>query len=91
MSARSIAKAGLTQWVKAVWQRRAYKKREALPGYAPDPDFSKLPPFDDLVKQAFGVEGIIRSTDHPIYRELFGDAPKKAAHDDDDGGDLELA
>ena len=54
----------------------------ALPGYAPDPDFSKLPPFNDLVKLGFGEYGVIRDTTHPIYRELFG-MPKQAAGDDD--------
>jgi hypothetical protein len=53
-----------------------------LPGYAPDPDFSKLPPFNDLVKLGFGEYGVIRDTTHPIYRELFG-MPKQAAGDDD--------
>jgi hypothetical protein len=81
-SARAAAKAGMDRWVKLVWVRRAYQTRDALEGYAPDPDFSKLPPFDDLVTLAFGDHGIIRDTSHPIYRELFG-MPKQAADDDD--------
>ena len=76
----------MEKWVKLVWIRRAYQTRDALEGYAPDPDFSKLPPFVELVKLAFGEHGIIRNTAHPIYRELFG-MPKEAA-DDDDAGDL---
>jgi hypothetical protein len=85
VSARAAAKAGMERWVKLVWVRRSYQTREALPGYAPDPDFSKLPPFDDLVTLALGAHGIIRDTSHPIYRELFGVATVAA---DDDAGDL---
>jgi hypothetical protein len=85
VSARAAAKAGIERWVKLIWVRRAYQTREALPGYAPDPDFSKLPPFDDLVTLAFGAHGIIRDTSHPIYRELFGVATVAV---DDDAGDL---
>jgi hypothetical protein len=84
MSARSVAKTGLEKWVKLIWVGRAYRGRDALPGYAPDPDFSKLPPFDDLVKLAFGVAGVIRDTNHPVYRELFGAPPSKADDDDVD-------
>jgi hypothetical protein len=84
ISARSGAKAGLHKWVKLLWQRRAFTTREAMPGYAPDPDWSKLPAFNELVKLAFGVHGIIRDTDHPIYRELFGEAPKANGEGDDD-------
>src|SRR5439155_7655532 len=57
MSARAAAKAGLDRWVKLVWKRRSYLTREALPGYAPDPDFSKLPPLDDRAKLDFGEVG----------------------------------
>jgi hypothetical protein len=32
---------------------------------------------------AFGKNGVIRNTEHDIYRELFGQ-PKKAASDADD-------
>jgi hypothetical protein len=82
-TARSAAKSGIDRWVKLVWVRRAYETREALEGYAPDPDWKKLPPFNDLVRLALGEHGIIRDTAHPIYRELFG-MPKKAADDDAD-------
>jgi hypothetical protein len=80
MSARTAAKRGLTVWTKLVWMNRAYATREALPGYAPDPDCTRLPPFDDLVKLAFGANGVIRDKQHPIYRELFG-APAANGHD----------
>ena len=59
--------------------------RDAQEGYAPDPDISKLPSFDELVKIAFGADGIIRDTKHPIYKDLFGAAPSKSKRDDDDG------
>jgi hypothetical protein len=85
ITARAAAKVGMEKWVKLVWIRRAYQTRDALEGYAPDPDFTKLPPFIELVKLAFGEHGIIRNTAHPIYRELFG-MPKQAV--DDDAGDL---
>ena len=77
ISARSCAKIGMEKWVKLVWSGGVYMTRDAMPGYAPDPDFSKLPPFDELVRLAFGEGGIIKDRDHPIYRELFGAAPKK--------------
>jgi hypothetical protein len=87
ISARSIARRGIDQWTKLVWVRRSYISRDALPGYAPDPDWKKLPPFDELVAIAFGEHGVISSEDHPIYRELFGMAD--ADHrKDDDGDDL---
>jgi hypothetical protein len=71
-SARAAAKVGLERWTRLIWVRRAYNTRDATSGYAPDPDFSKLPTFDDLVKLAFGAQGVIRNDAHPIYRELFG-------------------
>jgi hypothetical protein len=83
-TARVAARNGIDRWVKVVWVKRSYQTREAQPGYAPDPDFSKLPPFNDLVKKAFGEHGIIRDTSHPIYRELFGMPKEKAAPDADD-------
>jgi hypothetical protein len=88
ISARSAARAGMDRWVKLSWARRAYITREALEGYAPDPDWKQLPPFNDLVQRAFGEHGIIRDTAHPIYRELIGAPKKEVAADDDDAGDL---
>ena len=81
MSARVAAKIGMEEWVKLLWARRAYQTRDAQPGYAPDPDLSKLPPFNDLVRLAFGENGIIRDETHAIYRELFGSAPNKPEDD----------
>jgi hypothetical protein len=85
ITARAAAKVGIDNWTKLVWVKRAYLTREAKPGYAPDPDFSNLPPFTELVKLGFGEHGIIRDQSHPIYRELFG-MSKQAA--DDAGIDL---
>jgi hypothetical protein len=85
VSARAAAREGLDRWTRLVWHKRAYKTRPALPGYAPDPDFSKLPPFEEMVRIAFGEHGIIRDGDHPIYRELFG-APTRGGIEDEDIG-----
>jgi hypothetical protein len=82
-SARKAARNAMDKWVKLIWQKRAYKTREAHPGYAPDPDWSKLPPYGELVRLAFGEHGIIRDGTHPIVRELFGAPPKKPNDDDD--------
>jgi len=84
ISARAAAKIAMEKWVKLIWVRRAYQTREALPGYAPDPDLSKLSPFNDLVRLGFKEHGIIHNVKHPIYRELFGVAPGKGADDGDD-------
>jgi hypothetical protein len=81
-SARAIAREGLTRWVKPVWKGRAYMSRVADQGYAPDPDFGRLPPFNDLVKIAFGDHGIIRDETHPIYRDLFGRIEQSGGNDD---------
>jgi hypothetical protein len=90
VSARSCAKTGMVRWVKLVWVKRVYMTRDAEPGYAPEPDWTKppfkLPPFEELVKAGLGEHGIIRDPSHPIYRELFGAAPTKPV--DDDGPDL---
>ena len=86
ISARVAAKIAMEKWVKLLWARRAYQTREAQPGYAPEPDFSKLPPFNDLVRLAFGENGIIRDEQHAIYRELFGSPPNKP---DDDAVEID--
>jgi hypothetical protein len=83
ITARSAARTSMERWVKLVWSKRSYLTRDAPPGYAPDPDWSKLPSFNEMVKLAFGEHGIIRDTNHPIYRELMG-APAVAADDAND-------
>jgi hypothetical protein len=87
ISARNAAKNGMEKWTKLVWVRRAHMTRDAHLGYAPDPDFKKLPPFNELVRLAFGEHGVIRDTSHPIYRELLG-MPAKAAGEIDASDDL---
>ena len=82
-TARAAAREAMKHWTKLLWQRGAYHTRQAQPGYAPDPDLSKLPPFNDLIKLAFGDVGIIRDRDHAIVKDLFGYASKSS--DDDDG------
>jgi hypothetical protein len=46
-SARAIAKSGMEYWVKKTWRGRAYVERRADIGYAPEPDFTRLKPFDE--------------------------------------------
>jgi hypothetical protein len=89
-TARIAAKAGITEWVKLVWVNTAYRTRRAKPGYAPEPAWEKLPPYEDLVRLALGPHGVINSTRHPIYRELYGDAPGSAKGDGGDDGDDEI-
>ena len=81
-SARSAARTAIDKWVKPVWIGRSYTTRDALPGYAPDPDWGKLPPFNDLVRAALGQHGVIQDTAHPIYRELMGAPAAINPHDD---------
>jgi hypothetical protein len=92
VSARSAAKTAMNKWVKLVWVKRAYITRDAAPGYAPDPDYTKapfkLPPFEELVKAGLGEHGIIRDTNHPIYRELAGAGPAEAVEDEDNDSDF---
>jgi hypothetical protein len=80
-SARIAAKRGIDSWVKLVWKKRSYEVRKAKPGYAPDPDWKKLPSWKELVKLAFGEFGVIRDERHKVYRDLFGEAPEM--QDDD--------
>ena len=80
-TARAAARVAIDKWVRLVWSKRSYLTRDALPGYAPDPDWGKLPAFNELVKAAFGPHGIIQDTTHPIYRELMG-APATVNTDD---------
>jgi hypothetical protein len=85
VSARAAAREAMTEWLRIVWVRRAYQLRKAQPGYAPDPDCSKLPTFDQLASLAFGPHGIIRSKNHPVYREIIGMPSEKP---NDDAADL---
>ena len=80
-SARAAAKIGFDKWVKILWAKNAFKTREALDGYAPDPDWSKLPSFLKLVELAFGRDGVIRTRDHTVYQNLLG-AKEGSASDD---------
>jgi hypothetical protein len=82
VSARAAARSGMEKWVKLVWKRNAYQTRDALDGYAPDPDYKTLPSFDELVTAAWGEHGIVRDRNHPIVKNLFGAPPVKP-----DGGD----
>jgi hypothetical protein len=74
----------MDKWVRLVWRRGVYDTRDPSSGYAPDPDWSKLPPFDELVRLAFGEHEIIRDREHRIVRDLFGMAPKQQSDDDTD-------
>ena len=91
-SARKVARDAIKKWVKLVWVGRSYQSRDAQPGYAPDPDWSQLPSFNEMVKLAVGADGIIRNTNHPIYRDAVG-APERNVTDagadlgDNDGDD----
>ena len=84
ISARAAAKAGVNRWVKIVWQRGAYQTRDAQEGYAPDPDFSKLPPLDELRDLAFGEAGIVRDKNHSVYQHQIGAKPSSPDPDSDD-------
>src|SRR5262245_20292766 len=42
-SARKAARAAIDGWVRLVWVAKSYEWRESQPGYAPDPDWSKVP------------------------------------------------
>jgi hypothetical protein len=83
VSARAAARAAIDKWVRLVWAKRVYQTRDAQPGYSPDPDWGKLPVFNTLVEAAFGVHGVICNTEHPIYRDLMGNAPRKNDGDDE--------
>jgi hypothetical protein len=85
-TARKIAKDGLTRWVKPVWTRDGYLGRPATLGYAPDPDWTKVPAWNDLVRVSIGENGVIRDEDHFMYREIMGIAPRADSESDDDDG-----
>jgi hypothetical protein len=74
-SARQAARALIGRWGKVIWTGRGYKVRPALPGYGGEPDFSKIPPMDQVVLLAFGEERIIRSTKHPVFCDNVAGTP----------------
>jgi hypothetical protein len=81
-SARAAAKDALAKWTKIVWLRSKYDAREAQPGYAPEPDWTKLPSFERLIELAFGAHGVMRDETHPVYRDHVIGAAKKSTGDD---------
>jgi hypothetical protein len=87
VSARAIARIGLERFTMPVWQGRSYISRDAQPGYAPDPDWSKAPSFEALVSDGFGEHGVINDEDHPVYRELYGITDRHTAGKDISGDD----
>jgi hypothetical protein len=72
VSAREAAKEAMTRWVRLIWSNRAYTTRVAQPGYAPEPQFDKLPPFEELLRLTVGNGGVIHDESHAIYKQLFG-------------------
>ena len=83
-TSRAAAQTGLTKWIKLLWTGRTFETRPAQPGYAPDPDWDRLPPFEELVRTGLGEHGVIQDVTHPIYRELFG----LKQDEESDGDDL---
>ena len=79
VSARSAARVGLTKWTKLVWVSRAYQTRDAQKGYAPEPDFSKLPPFNEMVKLAFGADGVMRDEFTSDLPRPFGSGSRRGS------------
>jgi hypothetical protein len=84
ITSRNIARRAIDQWVKLLWVNRSFQSRDAQEGYAPDPDWSKLPSFDELVRVAFGAHGVIRDESHQMFKDLFGLPSKKAEGGGDD-------
>jgi hypothetical protein len=94
-SGRRAAREAIDKWIRLLWAGKSYQWREAEKGYAPDPDWNKVPSLNDMLKLAVGANGIIRDKSHPIYRDLMGAAAKKAADagadiGGDDGSDDDL-
>jgi hypothetical protein len=81
-TARAAARDALTKWTKIVWVGSKYDTRSALEGYAPDPDVSKIPPFERLIELAFGAHGVMRDENHLVYREQILGAAAKSSDDD---------
>jgi hypothetical protein len=86
-SARAAAKEAMSKWIKLVWQGRSYTWITAEQGYAPEPQWEKLPPWDKLVDLGYGKDGVMRSTDHPLFRALTGASQDIDASSDQDDAD----
>jgi hypothetical protein len=71
-TARQAVRRAMDVWIRVVPGKGSYATIDAESGYAPEPDWSKVKPFNELIKIAFGELGIIRDMDHPVVRELFG-------------------
>jgi hypothetical protein len=84
ISARAAARVALQKWTSLVWVGRAYKTQDAQPGYAPEPDWSKLPDYFALVNTGLGGFGIIRDEEHAVFRDQAGYAPTADGADGDD-------
>jgi hypothetical protein len=61
-------------WVRIIANQITgrYDTLRADRSYAEDPDWSKVPPFNELVKSAFAPDGIVKRLDHPIVHKLMG-------------------
>jgi hypothetical protein len=91
-TARMAARRCIDIWGKPMWTGRGYKVRPAAAGYAADPDWSKLPSFEELCSLAVGESGVIKGFDHPIYRDNIGLPPVDEIESSDDGSaDDEMA
>ena len=82
-SARAAARESRDKWVKLLWVGRMFTTREAKTGYAPDPAWEKLPPFEELMIKAFCEKNIIRDSSHSMYRNLICDKPSQEGNDGD--------
>ena len=92
ITARSVAREALTNWVRIAYVSGRNESITADKGYAPAPDF-KLPAFNEMIRLAFGPEGIWRDEENRAYRSCFGKAAKEpddfasGGEDDDDEDD----
>jgi hypothetical protein len=93
VSCRDIAREGITKWVRLTWMGKVFTSRVADDGYAPEPDWKRLSPFNELIRTAFGPDGIIRNEKNGAYKSMFGkvDRPDELdadeLDDEDEAGD----
>jgi hypothetical protein len=71
-SERQCALHAMRFWCRVVSTRNGKQTVDAPLDYAPDPDWSRVPPFNQLIKTAFGETGIIREINHPVLLKLLG-------------------